>query len=59
MLFDRGKESGTADEAHLARIWEEVRTIRDARLRRNAWCLICIMMIVWRAIGHETLLFKV
>jgi hypothetical protein len=43
------------DEARIARAWEEVRAVRDARRRRNAWCLMGLAVVVATVLSHDPL----
>jgi len=38
-------------EAYLARAWEEVRSARDARWRKNAWCLASLVILMSASVG--------
>jgi hypothetical protein len=45
--------------AHVALVWQEARAMRDARWRRNAWCLVSLVVLVLAGAGpvklHEVL----
>ena len=47
---------GRAADAREALAWEEVRAMRDERWRKNAWCVVSLLVFAWAGAGGSTLL---
>lgn len=45
-----------AADARDALAWEEVRARRDERWRKNAWCVVSLLVVAWAGAGGSMVL---